>query len=165
MIGWQNLILWIRLKVYHQTLKMIHSFWTSTFITVTSQWAPCRPKSLPSRLFAQQFVQTHSKENIKTPRHWPLWGESTGDRWFLLTKACKAEIVSIVFIWYGHVIHHNIVSHDILLLTRGPDTVAGRLPTDKPRYLHGFTKSYVHIRFESQWCRFLTVVTALYMIE
>ena len=20
--------------------------------------------------------------NIKAPRHWPLWGESTGDRWF-----------------------------------------------------------------------------------
>ena len=26
------------------------------------------------------------KENIKAPRHWLLWGESTGDRWFLLTK-------------------------------------------------------------------------------
>ena len=26
------------------------------------------------------------KENIKTPRHWSLWGEYTGDRWIPLTK-------------------------------------------------------------------------------
>ena len=26
------------------------------------------------------------KENSKTPRHWRLWGESTGDRLILLTK-------------------------------------------------------------------------------
>ena len=26
------------------------------------------------------------KENIKAPRHWRLWGESTGDRWIPLTK-------------------------------------------------------------------------------
>ena len=33
---------------------------------------------LLSRLFRQ--------ENIKAPRHWPLWGESTGDRWIPFTK-------------------------------------------------------------------------------
>ena len=26
------------------------------------------------------------KENIKAPRHWLLWGESTIDRWIPLTK-------------------------------------------------------------------------------
>ena len=26
------------------------------------------------------------KENIKAPRHWPLWGEFTGDRWIPRTK-------------------------------------------------------------------------------
>ena len=26
------------------------------------------------------------KENIKAPRHWPLWGEITGDRWIPRTK-------------------------------------------------------------------------------
>ena len=31
-------------------------------------------------------VQAQIKENIKAPCHLPLWGESTGDRWFLLTK-------------------------------------------------------------------------------
>ena len=39
-----------------------------------------------SRLFAQPCVQAQIKENIKAPRHWPLWGESTGDRWLPVTK-------------------------------------------------------------------------------
>ena len=27
------------------------------------------------------FIQAQIKENIKAPRHWPLCGEFTGDRW------------------------------------------------------------------------------------
>ena len=34
-----------------------------------------RLKSPVSRLFAQPFVQAQIIENIKSPRHWPLWGE------------------------------------------------------------------------------------------
>ena len=55
-------------------------------ITVTSQWARWRLKLPASRLFAQPFVQAQIKENKKVPRHWPLWGESTCDRWIPLTK-------------------------------------------------------------------------------
>ena len=33
-----------------------------------------------SRLFTQPFIQAQINENIKGPRHWPLWGEFTGDR-------------------------------------------------------------------------------------
>ena len=36
--------------------------------------------------FAQPTVQGQIEESIKAPRHWPLWGESTGDRWIPLTK-------------------------------------------------------------------------------
>ena len=44
----------------------------------------------------QLFVQTKMKENIKAPRHWPLWGEFTGDQWIPRTKrASDAENVSI----------------------------------------------------------------------
>ena len=39
-----------------------------------------------SRMFVQPFVQAQIKENIKAPRHWPLWGESTGHRWIPLIK-------------------------------------------------------------------------------
>ena len=38
------------------------------------------------RRFAEPFVQAQIQENIKAPRHWPLWGEFTGDRWTPLTK-------------------------------------------------------------------------------
>ena len=31
-------------------------------------------------------VQGQTKENIKAPRHWLLWGEFTGDRWIPRTK-------------------------------------------------------------------------------
>ena len=55
-------------------------------ITVTSKWARWRLKSPTSRLCTQPFVQTQIKENIKAPRHWPLWGEFTGDRWIPRTK-------------------------------------------------------------------------------
>ena len=36
-------------------------------------------------LFAQLFVQAQIKENIKAPRHGPLWGESTDYQWIPLT--------------------------------------------------------------------------------
>ena len=36
-------------------------------------------KSPASRLFTQPFIQTHIKENIKAPHHWPLCGEFTWD--------------------------------------------------------------------------------------
>ena len=39
-----------------------------------------------SRLFTQPFIQVQIKENIKAPRHWPLWEEFTGDRGIPHTK-------------------------------------------------------------------------------
>ena len=38
------------------------------------------------RLFTQQFIRAPIKENIKAPRHWPLYGEFTGDRWIPRTN-------------------------------------------------------------------------------
>ena len=37
-------------------------------------------------LFTQPFIQAQNKENTKAPRHWPLRGEFTGDRWIPLTN-------------------------------------------------------------------------------
>ena len=34
----------------------------------------------------QPFIQMQIKENIKAPRHWPLCGEFTGDRWIPRTN-------------------------------------------------------------------------------
>ena len=50
-----------------------------------------------SRLFTQPFVQAHIKEIIKAPRHWPLWGEFTGE--FPAQRVSDAENVSI---WWRH---------------------------------------------------------------
>ena len=35
-------------------------------------------QSPASRLFTQPFIQAEIKENIKGPRHWPLWGGGGG---------------------------------------------------------------------------------------
>ena len=45
------------------------------------------------------FVQTQIKENIKAPRHCPLWGEFTGTGEFPSRKTSHAENVSI---WWRH---------------------------------------------------------------
>ena len=72
-------------------------------ITVTSKWARWRLKSPASQLLTQPFIQAQIKENIKAPRHWPLWGEFTGDQWIPHTKGqLNAESVSI---WWRH--HEN----------------------------------------------------------
>ena len=55
-------------------------------ITVASYLARWRLKSPALRVFTQPFIQVQIKENIKAPRHWPLCGEFTGDRWNPLTK-------------------------------------------------------------------------------
>ena len=39
-----------------------------------------------SRLFTQPLIHAQIKENIEAPRHWPLCGEFTGDRWMPHTK-------------------------------------------------------------------------------
>ena len=41
---------------------------------------------ITSLSIVQLFVQAQIKENIKSSRHWPLWGEFTGYRWIPLTK-------------------------------------------------------------------------------
>ena len=69
---------WI-IGIYPQSVICLH-------ITMTSQWARWRLKSPASPLFTQPFIRAQIKENIKDPRHWPLWGDFTGNRWILLTN-------------------------------------------------------------------------------
>ena len=60
---------------HHLDLHYNYAIMSATVFQIIDVW-----------LFAQPFVQAQIKENIKTPHHWPLWGESTGDRWIPLTK-------------------------------------------------------------------------------
>ena len=59
------------------------------------------------RLFIQLFIQAQIKENIIAPRHWPLRGEFTGDRWIPRTKGSDAENVSN---WWRHHDMHRYIS-------------------------------------------------------
>ena len=36
---------------------------------------------ITSLTIVYSIVYSGIKDNIKAPRHWPLWGEFTGDRW------------------------------------------------------------------------------------
>ena len=72
---------WIAYLLFRMTIDMCRSI-----ITMTSWWARWRLKSPASRVFTQAFIQAQMKENIKAPRHWPLCGEFTGDRWIPRTN-------------------------------------------------------------------------------
>ena len=69
-------------------------------ITMTPKWAGWHLQSPASWLFTQAFIQAQIKENIKGPRHWPLWGELPVTDEFPAQKASNAENVSI---WRHHV--------------------------------------------------------------
>ena len=47
-------------------------------------------------MFVQPFVQAQIKENIKAPRHWPLWWESTGDKGPVTGKMFQFDDVIMV---------------------------------------------------------------------
>ena len=97
-------------------------------ITVTSKWARWRLKSPASLLFTQPFIQAQIKENTKVPRHWPLCGEFTGDRWIprtngqlcgkyfhLMTSPWMIFVENSDGSYYGSTLNMNIVinwSHD-----------------------------------------------------
>ena len=90
---------------------VIFRTWAVTWeplITMSSWWAQWRLKSPASRLFTQALNQAQIKENIKAPRHWPLWGEFNGDRWIPAQRASNAENVSI---WWRH--HHRCHDYDL----------------------------------------------------
>ena len=108
--SWDRFILILRIAILMSTKgrTVVQRCWDSTFIvrrplngdfnyssypyfikfliTVSPYWARWRLKSSASPLFTQPFLQAHIKENIKAPRHWPLWAEFTDDRWIPRTK-------------------------------------------------------------------------------
>ena len=70
------------------SLQVSHSFYISTYIPHYSDVITC---SMASQLTSLTFVcltvyQAQIKENIKVPRHWPLCGQFTGNRWIPRTK-------------------------------------------------------------------------------
>ena len=82
-------------------------------ITVTSYWAQWRLKPPSSRLFTQALVQAQIKVNIEAPRHWPLWGDFTGQYrgncFHLMTSSCAKSNEC----QYHHFVWARLLSRDI----------------------------------------------------
>ena len=70
---------------------------TNSFHLVSLQWRHNERDGVsnhqPHECLINRLFQAQIKENIKAPRHWPLWREFTGDRWIPDTKASNAENV------------------------------------------------------------------------
>ena len=49
-------------------------------------------------------IQAQMKENIKAPRHWPLWEKFTGDRWIPRKKVVPtiSKSFEFCFDWLLH---------------------------------------------------------------
>ena len=78
-------------------VHFVHSRKHSHYSDVTgTSW---RLKSPATPLFVQPFVQAHIKGNIKAPRHWPLWAESTLTR--PVTRPClmTSSWILLQFTW------------------------------------------------------------------
>ena len=58
--------------------------------TITLQWRHNGPDSVsnhqPHDCLLNRLFKAQIKENIKAPRHWPLWREFAGERWIPRTK-------------------------------------------------------------------------------
>ena len=105
-------------------------------ITVTSWWARWHLKSPRLDCLLNRWSRRIIKENIKALRHWPLWGEFTGE--FPAQTASNAEMFPFddVFItrWYNqtpnslvsggpyyvnlkwHIPSHNVVDSRLMYL-------------------------------------------------
>ena len=66
--------------------KHCHLTWCQHRIVLLRECHYADVKSPASRLFTEPFIQAQIKENIKAPRHWPLCGKFTGDRWIPRTN-------------------------------------------------------------------------------
>ena len=76
--------------------------------TKTSMWRQCHNSDVIMGTMASQITSltivystvysVADQENIKAPRHWPLWGEFSVDRWIPRTndQSLNAENVSIL---------------------------------------------------------------------
>ena len=82
-------------------LCLIKTYWwrTNTANYNDFTWAPWRLKSPATRVFVQRFVQSKIKGNIEAPHYWPIVRETTGDRWFPLTKGQ----------WCGHIVTSSCI--------------------------------------------------------
>ena len=86
--------------------------------------------------FLNRLFRCRTKKNIKAPRHWPLWGEFTGDRWIPLTKAENVSISCSRKLWWVH----SVLMKNFKILP------SGKL-IQQFQYILLFSEFYVHSLF------------------
>ena len=81
--------------------------WIIGIVLSTLQWCHNQrfPNHQPYDCLLNCLFKAQIKENIKAPRHWPLWGEFPGE--FPAQRASTAENVSIS--WRHHDFNHGIM--------------------------------------------------------
>ena len=94
-VGPVNIFLIVDIATVYTSLHFNWSEMCHYSDVIMGRW---RLKSQASRLFTQTLVQAQIKENSKAPRHWPLWGEFTGDRnsphkWAVTGKIFPFDVV------------------------------------------------------------------------
>ena len=106
----------------------VHECVFSTVALVTDALVLNSIHSIDGWLFFIVFIADQQiKENTKALCHWPLWGESTGDRWIPLTmdqwcKKCFHLMTSSWTLQWCHNGHDGISNHqpnDCLLVYSG----------------------------------------------
>ena len=90
-----------RYRTHYDVIVMMYKCRTGHCSVIMSRMA----SQITGDTIVHSTVQAQIKENTKAPRHWPLWGESTGDQW-IPRSACNAENVSI---WWRHHGRHAII--------------------------------------------------------
>ena len=78
----------LSLELIQRCMRKDEKSWILWKSSITMQWRyngrdDVSNHQPASRLFTQPFTQAQIKENIDAPRHWPLCGKFTGDRWIL----------------------------------------------------------------------------------
>ena len=68
-----------------------HQAWCRSTLQWRHIWVWWRLKLTALQVFVQRFYGDYIKESIKVRITGPLWGESTSDRWFPLTKGQKRK--------------------------------------------------------------------------
>ena len=77
------------------TLKVLPVQWQSFVLHWRHNERDGVSNHQPHYCLLECLFNVEIKENIKVPRHWPLCGEFTIDRWIPRTKASNTENVSI----------------------------------------------------------------------
>ena len=89
---WKSRRIWIAVEK-----SLISQMYLGTFSALQWRYNECDGVSNHRHLVC--LLNRFIKEDIKVPRQWPLWGESTDDRWFPSQRGSNAENISI---WWRH---------------------------------------------------------------